>query len=318
MFRDPLRIIMTTEPHPLRKRAADLFQSIQAHICAGLEDIDSSVSFATDNWKRPDIRGGDGGGGTTRILANGEVFEKAGVNFSQVYGHVSADFAEKLGAAKEELPFFATGVSLVIHPRSPMIPTTHANWRYLELGNQAWFGGGSDLTPYYLEDTDAVHFHTVIKNVCDAHSPEYYQRFKKWCDQYFHLPHRGETRGIGGIFFDYLGRSDNENHEKLLTFVRDLGFAFSEQYLPIVKRRINTPYGEHERNFQLLRRGRYVEFNLLYDRGTHFGLQTGGRTESILMSLPPEVRWDYCPKVEPGSREEYLIETLRNVREWVG
>jgi coproporphyrinogen III oxidase len=308
---------MTAETHPLRKRAAQLFQSIQSHICAGLEAVDGGATFATDTWKRPDIRGQDGGGGATRILANGKVFEKAGVNFSEVYGHMSADFAEKLGATKEELPFFATGVSLVIHPRSPMVPTTHANWRYLELGSQAWFGGGSDLTPYYLEDADAVHFHSVIKEVCDRHSPEYYQRFKKWCDEYFYLPHRGETRGVGGIFFDYLGRNDGASHEQLFSFVQDLGYAFTEQYLPIVTRRMDSPYGEQERNFQLLRRGRYVEFNLLYDRGTHFGLQTGGRVESILMSLPPEVRWAYCATVAPGSREEYLLQTLQRPREWL-
>jgi coproporphyrinogen III oxidase len=157
----------------------------------------------------------------------------------------------------------------------------------------------------------------VLKEVCSAHSPEYYSRFKKWCDEYFYLPHRGETRGVGGIFFDHLGRKDGEDREKLLAFVKDLGFAFTEQYVPIVQRTMRLSYGEHERNFQLLRRGRYVEFNLLYDRGTHFGLQTGGRTESILMSLPPEVRWDYCPHVVAGSREEYLITTLKQPREWV-
>jgi len=308
---------MSTESAPIGERAARLFQSIQAHICSSLETIDGEAKFITDNWKRPDIKGGDGGGGATRVLANGRVFEKAGVNFSQVFGHVSADFAEKLGGPKKELPFFATGVSLVIHPRSPMVPTTHANWRYLELNDQAWFGGGSDLTPYYFEQEDAVHFHTILKQVCDSHSQDYYPRFKKWCDEYFYLPHRGETRGVGGIFFDHLGRNDGADHEKLLKFAGDLGFAFTEQYIPIVERRMNTPYSDKERNFQLLRRGRYVEFNLLYDRGTHFGLQTGGRTESILMSLPPEVRWDYCPQITPGSREELLIQVLTKPRSWV-
>lgn len=308
---------MSTEQLPLRKRTAELFRSIQTHICSGLEAVDGVATFATDTWKRDDIHGGDGGGGTTRILAHGRVFEKAGVNVSEVHGHVSAEFAEKLGAEKQELPFFATGVSLVIHPHSPMVPTTHANWRYLELGDTAWFGGGSDLTPYYLNDADATHFHSVLHGVCSAHSPEYYPRFKKWCDEYFYLPHRGETRGVGGIFFDYLGRNDGADHERLFAFVHDLGYAFTTQYLPIVERCMNLPYGEPERHFQLLRRGRYVEFNLLYDRGTHFGLQTGGRTESILMSLPPEVRWEYCPAVLPGSREEYLLDTLKNPREWL-
>jgi coproporphyrinogen III oxidase len=307
---------MEGQQKPLRTRAAQLFQSIQSHICSALEAVDGAATFATDTWKRPDIRGADGGGGTTRVLANGAVFEKAGVNFSEVYGHVSADFAEKLGAPKQEMPFFATGVSLVIHPRSPMVPTTHANWRYIELGEQAWFGGGSDLTPYYFKESDARHFHAVLKAICSTHSPEYYARFKKWCDEYFFLPHRGETRGVGGIFFDHLGRNDNSDLEKILAFVHDLGFAFTEQYIPIVKHGMNLPYGEHERDFQLLRRGRYVEFNLLYDRGTHFGLQTGGRTESILMSLPPNVRWDYCPSIIPGSREEQLIKILQRPQEW--
>ena len=301
----------------LRTRAAQLFKEIQVHICTELENIDREAKFSTDTWERKDLTGGNGGGGVTKILANGKVFEKAGVNFSAVHGQMSAEFAAKLGAANSELPFFATGVSLVIHPKSPMVPTTHANWRFLELGDKRWFGGGSDLTPYYLWDEDAVHFHTVLKGVCDTHSPDYYQRFKKWCDEYFYLPHRKETRGIGGLFFDYLGRDDGANLEKLFSFCSDLGFAFTEQYLPIVRRRIEEPYNQEQRHFQLQRRGRYVEFNLLYDRGTHFGLQTGGRIESILMSLPPEVRWDYCPTAAPGSREEYLLRTLSQPRSWI-
>jgi coproporphyrinogen III oxidase len=302
----------------MKDRAAQLFQDVQAHICRGLEQIDGTATFKSDEWTRTDIRGGAGGGGVTRILAEGSVFEKAGVNFSNVQGFMSPEFAAKLGAPREETPFFATGVSLVIHPRSPMVPTTHANWRYLALGEKQWFGGGSDLTPYYLEDEDAVHFHTVLKTICDKHSPQYYPRFKKWCDEYFYLPHRKETRGIGGIFFDYIGRDDGADLERVFPFVKDLGFAFTEQYLPIVERRKDIPFGDAEKKFQLLRRGRYVEFNLLYDRGTHFGLQTGGRIESILMSLPAVVHWDYCPQVTPGSREEYLIKTLESPREWVG
>jgi coproporphyrinogen III oxidase len=309
---------MTTDtPAPLRQRASALFTDIQTHICNGLERIDGKAKFMSDPWQRTDRKGGDGGGGVTRVLSEGNVFEKAGVNVSEVHGFMPADFAAKLGGAREELPFYATGVSLVIHPRSPMVPTTHANWRYLELGNARWFGGGSDLTPYYIQDSDAVHFHTVLKSVCDRHGADYYNRFKKWCDEYFFLPHRGETRGVGGIFFDYLGRDDGADHESLFLFVKDLGFAFTEQYLPIVERRMHEPYTEAQRHFQLLRRGRYVEFNLLYDRGTHFGLQTGGRIESILMSLPPEVRWEYCPQVAPGSREEYLLQTLQQPREWI-
>jgi coproporphyrinogen III oxidase len=301
----------------LNQRAAELYKSIQTHICQGLEALEPTARFRNDEWERADAKGGPGGGGLTRILSNGKVFEKAGVNFSAVRGTMPGAFAAKLGGPAEDVPFFATGVSLVIHPYSPMIPTTHANWRYLELGGKRWFGGGSDLTPYYLFEEDASHFHSVLKGVCDTHSPDYYARFKKGCDEYFYLPHRKETRGIGGIFYDYLGRDEAVDLEATLNFSRDLGFAFTEQYLPIVERRKDIPFGEKEKNFQLLRRGRYVEFNLLYDRGTHFGLQTGGRIESILMSLPAVVHWDYCPTVEPGSREEHLIKTLMNPREWV-
>lgn len=308
---------MNSHDGSIKKRASALFTEVQRHICQALEEIDGKAQFKSDEWQRTDHLGGPGGGGVTRILAGGKVFEKAGVNFSEVYGHMAPDFAAKLGAPREELPFFATGVSLVIHPSSPMVPTTHANWRFLELGNSAWFGGGSDLTPYYLYEEDAVHFHTVLKSTCDAYSPEFYPRFKKWCDEYFFLPHRGETRGIGGIFFDYIGRNDGANLEETLLLVKDLGYAFTQQYIPIVERRMHEAYGNQEKYFQLLRRGRYVEFNLLYDRGTHFGLQTNGRIESILMSLPPEVRWDYCPHVAKGSREEQLITTLQTPREWV-
>lgn len=302
---------------PLRDACAELFQSIQNAICVALESEDGSVTFKSDLWERTDITGVPGGGGDTRILSNGGVFEKAGVNFSKVHGFISPEFSAKLGGPAEQTPFFATGVSLVIHPRSPMVPTTHANWRYLEIGNRAWFGGGSDLTPYYMYDEDAEHFHLVLKSTCDKHSSDYYEKFKKWCDEYFYLPHRGETRGIGGIFFDHLGQDGSIPLEHGYNFVHDLGFAFIEQYLPIVARRKSESYGERERQFQLIRRGRYVEFNLLYDRGTHFGLQTGGRIESILMSLPPLVGWEYCHSPEVGSREEQLIQTLKNPRKWI-
>jgi coproporphyrinogen III oxidase len=301
----------------LRVRCSELFQKIQNHICAALEKVDGEASFHSDLWNRTDITGEPGGGGDTRVLCEGAVFEKAGVNFSSVHGHLSPEFSAKLGGASEQTPFFATGVSLVIHPRSPMVPTTHANWRFLEMGGRAWFGGGSDLTPYYPYDDDATHFHQVLRDTCNKHSPDFYPRFKKWCDEYFYLPHRKETRGIGGLFFDYLGKENEVAHELLYSFVSDLGFAFVEQYIPIVERRKGESYGNAERQFQLQRRGRYVEFNLLYDRGTHFGLQTGGRIESILMSLPPLVRWDYCPTIETGSREARLLEIVGAPREWV-
>jgi coproporphyrinogen III oxidase len=306
------------EASELAKKAAETYRAVQAHICSALETFEPEARFRSDEWSRPDITGESGGGGVTQILAEGRVFEKAGVNFSSVHGSMPKDFAIKLGAETDkDLPFFATGVSLVIHPVSPMVPTTHANWRYLELGDKRWFGGGSDLTPYYLFNEDAIHFHSELKKVCDRYDPLYYPRFKKGCDQYFYLPHRKETRGIGGIFYDYLGRNEGIDLSKILELSKDLGFAFTDQYLPIVERRMNTPFTEREKRFQLMRRGRYVEFNLLYDRGTHFGLQTGGRVESILMSLPAVVHWEYCPEIAEGSKEAELLSVLTNPRDWI-
>lgn len=301
----------------LADQAAALYQSIQAHICKELEAVDGQATFISDQWKRPDLKGGHGGGGLTRILSGGKVFEKAGVNFSAVHGAMPKEFATKLGASHtEDVPFFATGVSLVIHPHSPMVPTTHANWRYVELGDKAWFGGGSDLTPYYLFEEDAVHFHSILKKTCDKYDPSYYARFKRGCDEYFYLPHRKEARGIGGIFYDYIGRDEKVDLDATLKLSKDLGLAFTDQYLPIVERRMDLPFSENEKNFQLMRRGRYVEFNLLYDRGTHFGLQTGGRVESILMSLPAVVHWDYCPEIPDGSREAELMKVMTQPRDW--
>ena len=222
----------------------------------------------------------------------------------------------KLVGRDEPTAFFATGISIVIHPFSPMIPTTHANYRYLEVGDRTWFGGGGDLTPYYLFNEDAQHFHRTFKVVCDKHSPELYAQMKSACDEYFYLPHRQEARGIGGIFFDYLGR-EGPPAADYIPLVTGLLNCFQESYLPIVKRRMNESWGEQEKAFQLLRRGRYVEFNLLYDRGTLFGLKTSGRTESILMSLPPLVRWEYNFQPTAGSREAELLETLREPRNWV-
>jgi len=232
------------------------------------------------------------------------------VNFSSVRGDLPEEFAAKipLGSGTS---FFATGVSLVFHPRSPMVPAVHANFRYLQKGDAAWFGGGTDLTPYYPYSEDASHFHLVIKQACDVHDPAFYPRFKKWCDDYFTLKHRGEMRGIGGVFFDYLAGDLDKN----FSFIREIGGSFLNAYLPIVKRRVTEPYGDRERQYQLYRRGRYVEFNLLYDRGTIFGLETRGRTESILMSLPPLVRWVYDFKPEPGSREENALDFYRP-RDW--
>jgi coproporphyrinogen III oxidase len=282
------------------REAQAWFEELQGRICDGLEAEDGGARFRADRWQRP-----GGGGGLSRVLVDGDVFEKAGVNFSAVHGTLRPEFAGTLPG--DGLEFFASGVSLVLHPKSPRVPTVHANFRCLRRGSALWFGGGADLTPYYPVREDAVHFHRTWKTVCDRHDPTFYPRFKKWCDEYFYLPHRGETRGVGGIFFDQLQR----DRARDFAFVRDAGDAFLEAYLPIVKRRRHDAYGDRERQFQLLRRGRYVEFNLLYDRGTVFGLKTDGRTESILMSLPPLVRWDYDPQFPAGSPEADLANWLR-------
>jgi coproporphyrinogen III oxidase len=288
-----------------RERTESYFKNLQDRICKELESFDGT-KFREDLWSRE-----GGGGGRTRVLEGGKVFEKAGVNFSAVAGDLPPEFADKipLGTGTS---FFATGVSLVLHPLSPMVPTVHANFRYLEKGDTAWFGGGSDLTPYYPYAEDAVHFHRTLKTACDRHDSSFYPRFKKWCDEYFFLKHRGETRGVGGVFFDYL-EGDRDKH---FNFVTDLGNSFLDAYLPVAKKRFTEPYTERNRQYQLFRRGRYVEFNLLYDRGTIFGLETRGRTESILMSLPPLVRWIYDYKVEPGSKEAATLEFFKP-REWL-
>jgi coproporphyrinogen III oxidase len=290
---------------PIEARAETFFRELQQTICGALETEDGTALFRADEWQRP-----GGGGGISRVLTDGALFEKAGVNFSSVHGQLKPDFAGALPG--DGLDFFASGISLVLHPKSPMVPTVHANFRVLRRGEARWFGGGADLTPYYPEREDAVHFHRAWKTVCDRHDPTFYPRFKKWCDEYFYLPHRQETRGIGGIFFDTLQR----DAERDFAFVRDAGATFLEAYLPIVRRRRELIYGDRERSFQLLRRGRYVEFNLLYDRGTTFGLKTDGRTESILMSLPPLVRWEYDARFPPGSREAQLSDWLKP-QEWL-
>jgi coproporphyrinogen III oxidase len=285
---------------------AAYFQTLQERICTSLEELDGSARFREDRWQRE-----GGGGGRTRILAGGSVFEKAGVNFSRVQGELSEDFAKQIPGHGRE--FSATGISLVLHPQNPLVPAVHANFRFLTKGSKQWFGGGSDLTPYYPYWEDVVHFHRVWKQVCDRHQAvANYPRFKKWCDEYFFLPHRGEARGVGGIFFDYL----EGDWEKTWAFVRDCGDSFLEAYLPIAKRHKDEPYTIAQRAFQEFRRGRYVEFNLLYDRGTIFGLKTGGRIESILMSLPPGARWLYDFQPEAGSREAELLGFLKP-RDWL-
>jgi coproporphyrinogen III oxidase len=292
-------------------RAAKFFSELQTDICGALAELDGAAQFNADAWQRP-----GGGGGVARVLEAGALFEKAGVNWSSVDGELPAELAEHLPG--EGRAFRASSVSLVLHPRSPMVPTAHASFRCLTRGNALWFGGGADLTPYYFVKEDAVHFHTALAGACDRHRPlADYDRFKAWCDEYFFLPHRGETRGVGGVFFDYLGAKGEHSADQVFDFVRDLGRSFVEAYVPIAQRRQTEKYGDLERAWQLRRRGRYVEFNLLYDRGTLFGLQTNGRVESILMSLPPMVRWDYDVMTTPGSPEAELIAHLRPI-DWLG
>ncbi len=284
----------------IETRAADYFQGLQDRITTALEAADGSARFLEDRWERT-----GGGGGRSRVLEGGTLFEKAGVNFSLVHGELRPDFAGSMPG--DGLAFVATGISLVLHPRSPRIPTVHANFRCLRRGATSWFGGGADLTPYYPVLEDVQHFHRTWKRACDAHDPAHYDRFKAWCDEYFFLPHRQETRGVGGLFFDHLAG----DAEQTFAFVRECGDAFLDAYLPIVERRRHDAHGDRERQFQLLRRGRYVEFNLLYDRGTIFGLKTDGRVESILMSLPPLVRWQYDARFDEGTDEATLTSWLR-------
>ena len=295
---------MTSSAQPLRHRVEAWVEQIHDELSGALERLDGVGRFKRDHWQRP-----GGGGGVTAILSDGALFEQAGVNRSAVWGEFGDAALARLGGMERE--FYATGISLVLHPRSPMVPTIHANFRYFERGADAWFGGGSDLTPYYPHEEDARHFHSTWKRACDSHDVTYYPRFKKWCDEYFYLPHRGEMRGVGGIFFDEL----SGDLEATFAFVRDCGAAFMPSYEPIASRRCRERHGERERAFQLYRRGRYVEFNLLYDRGTSFGLATNGRTESILMSLPPLARWEYGWAAEPGSREEDAMRFFQP-RDW--
>lgn len=294
-------------------RAETLLRALQDRICAELETLDGSARFVEDAWTRP-----AGGGGRTRVLRDGALFEQAGVNFSRVSG---SPLPPSATAHRPELAggsFVATGVSLVLHPKNPYVPTTHANVRYFEASKHGeepawWFGGGFDLTPFYPFDEDVVHWHTVARDLCRPFGADVYPRCKQWCDDYFYLKHRHETRGVGGLFYDDLNEG---GFERCLAFTQAVGQGFLDAWLPIAARRRDTPFGEREREFQLYRRGRYVEFNLVYDRGTLFGLQSGGRTESILMSLPPRVRFEYAYQPEPGSAEARLADYLQP-RDWV-
>lgn len=288
----------------------EYLRDLQLTICKELEAEDGEGEFKEDVWSFA-----GGGGGKSRVLTNGRVFEKAGVNYSSICGEqLPAAATAKRGALAEQ-PFTATGVSLVVHPLNPYVPTTHMNLRYIQVGDEKWwFGGGFDLTPYYGFEEDAVHWHRQAHKACDGFGESRYARYKQWCDDYFFLKHRNETRGIGGLFFDDL---DEQDFDYSFRFVRNVGDHFLPAYMPIVQRRKETPYKERERDFQLYRRGRYVEFNLVYDRGTLFGLQSGGRTESILMSLPPLVAWQYDWKPEKNTPEWDLYEHFLKPRDWL-
>ena len=291
-------------------------QQLQDTITAKLEEVDGKTTFQEDIWKRP-----EGGGGRTRVIENGAVFEKGGVNISGVHGELPDSM--KAYFKVKEGNFFACGLSLVLHPKNPMVPTVHANWRYFELYDEQgeivdqWFGGGQDLTPYYLFDEDAVHFHQVCKTACDKHQPTFYDTYKKRCDEYFWNTHRNEARGLGGLFFDYCKATPEMNMQQWYDFVTEIGNSFLSCYVPIVIKRKDLDYTKEQRDWQEIRRGRYVEFNLVHDKGTLFGLKTNGRIESILMSLPPHVQWRYDHQPEKGSEEERLLHVLKAPKAWV-
>jgi coproporphyrinogen III oxidase len=305
---------MSNEPDPQAVHAYLL--ALQDRICTALEQADGRQRFAEDRWERT-----AGGGGRSRVLRDGAVFEQAGVGFSRIHG---SGLPAAATAHRPDLAgrgFEATGVSVVLHPQNPYVPTSHMNVRFFAAekawaGDDAvwWFGGGFDLTPYYPFEEDARGWHQVAKEACEPFGRDVYERFKRWCDDYFYLRHRGESRGVGGLFFDDL---TEWGFPRCFEFLRSVGDAFLTAYLPILERRRDTPFGDRERQFQLYRRSRYVEFNLLYDRGTLFGLQSGGRTESILMSLPPLVRWQYGWRPEPGSPEERLEREFLHPRDWL-
>ncbi|MGN6402687.1 MAG: oxygen-dependent coproporphyrinogen oxidase [Flavisolibacter sp.] len=301
----------------IKQNWTDYIHDLQNRICAAIEEADGKAKFIEDKWERS-----EGGGGKTRVIANGNVFEKGGVNTSVVFGEVTDAMRTtlKINGTK----WFACGLSLVIHPLNPFVPTVHCNYRMFELYNESdevmdrWFGGGTDLTPYYLFEEDAKHFHQTYKNVCNEFDPALYQKFKKWCDDYFVNTHRGsERRGIGGIFYDHQRADEKHNVEFWMNFGKTCGDAFIPAYVPIVEKRKDTPYSEENKHWQEIRRGRYVEFNLVHDRGTLFGLKTNGRTESILMSLPPTVRFEYNYQPKPNSEEDKLVQVCLRPRDWV-
>ena len=314
----------------MKEEVVGYLKSLQDSICKGLEELDGSAKFREDLWTRD-----EGGGGRTRVIQDGNVFEKGGVNFSEVFGE-APDFLAKELKTKDsgQNTFFATGVSLVIHPQSPMVPIIHMNVRYLQLGETEWFGGGIDITPIYVDEADAIYFHQTLKTTCDRFHPSFYPDFKKWADEYFFIKHRNETRGVGGIFFDNLGGPsptlpfgesapfpsgrvrDGLGMGQFFEFVMAIGNVFLPTYTHLVRKNKDKKFTEKEKQWQLLRRGRYAEFNLVYDRGTKFGLETNGRTESILMSLPPQANWAYNFIPEKNSAEEKTLAMLKKGIGW--
>ncbi|MBE7686428.1 oxygen-dependent coproporphyrinogen oxidase [Tenacibaculum piscium] len=291
-------------------------EKLQDTITEKLEQVDGGAKFQEDTWKRA-----EGGGGRTRVIENGTIFEKGGVNISKVFGELPEVLRKQFGVKNGD--FFACGLSLVLHPKNPFVPTVHANWRYFEMYDEKgnivtqWFGGGQDLTPYYLFEQDATHFHSVCKTACDKHHAAFYPKFKETCDRYFWNTHREEARGIGGLFFDYLKETPEFSIENRYDFVTEIGDSFLESYVPIVEKRKEIPYVKEHKDWQEIRRGRYVEFNLVHDRGTLFGLKTNGRIESILMSLPPVVQWKYDHHPKEGSEEAKLVHVLKTPKNWV-
>jgi coproporphyrinogen III oxidase len=300
----------------MKTKFYNYIEELQNTISSKLEEIDGSAKFREDIWERK-----EGGGGRTRVIEGGSVFEKGGVNISAVHGELPKSMQSYFGV--EDADFYACGLSLVLHPKSPMLPTVHANWRYFEMYDKKgalvdqWFGGGLDLTPYYLFEEDVKHFHSICKECCDRHNPDFYKIYKEKCDDYFWNSHRGEARGVGGLFFDYCKASGKMSMEDWYNFVTEVGDRFLQAYIPIVIKRKSLSYTQMQRDWQEIRRGRYVEFNLVHDKGTLFGLKTNGRIESILMSLPPHVQWRYDHHPGEGSEEAKLLYVLENPKSWV-
>lgn len=293
-----------------KEEIAKWFRGLQADICSSLEEADGKGKFVSDLWERP-----GGGGGDTRVIENGNVIEKGGVNFSAVYGETPEKILNNLKLTQAD--FFATGVSIVLHPSNPFVPIIHMNVRYFEMSNGVrWFGGGIDLTPHYVDEEEAAYFHNYLKKVCDKHNSSYYPQFKEWADNYFFIKHRNETRGIGGIFFDRLTSTEQISMEERFEFVKDIGQSFAPIYTMFMKRNASRSFTEQEKNWQMIRRSRYVEFNLVYDSGTKFGLETNGRIESILMSMPPQANWYYNADQNAGEREKHTLSLLKKGIQW--